>query len=141
MNILILNGPNLNMLGLREPEVYGTQSMDVFLKDLQEKFSSHKIDYFQTNHEKEFIDSIQQSQQKFQSLVINPGAFSHYSLAVADAIRSISIPVIEVHLSNIYARETFRQRSYSSSACKGVICGFGLNSYTLAIQSLLLQEK
>lgn len=136
MNILILNGPNLNLLGTREPEIYGNMSMETYLEGLKKEFKPTAIDYMQINAESLLIELIHQAPRKYHGLVFNPGAFSHYSLAVADAIASISIPVIEVHVSNIYARESFRQNSFISKHCKGVISGLGLNGYGMAVRAL-----
>lgn len=135
--ILILNGPNLNMLGTREPVIYGSVSMEDHLVALKKEFPAVSIDYVQITAESLLIEMIHQAPKKYQGLIFNPGAFSHYSLAVADAVASISIPVIEVHVSNIYARESFRQHSLISKYCKGIISGFGLRSYNMAIRALI----
>lgn len=135
MKILILNGPNLNLLGTREPEIYGNLSMDDFLEDLKKEFSQHEILYFQSNVEGEIINRLQQND--FESLVINPGAFTHYSYAIADCLKNISQPKIEVHISNIYKREEFRQKSVTAVNADGILSGFGMQGYRLAILSLL----
>ncbi|MGC9150331.1 MAG: type II 3-dehydroquinate dehydratase [Microbacter sp.] len=141
MNILILNGPNLNLLGKREPEIYGNRSFDDFLSELQLQFPEHFISFFQSNHEGDLIDQLHQNGFDMDGIVLNAGALTHTSIALADAVRAIPAPVIEVHLSNVFKRETYRHHSFISEACLGVIAGFGLNSYTLAIQALLLQKQ
>lgn len=134
MKILIVNGPNLNLLGTREPEIYGSVSMDQYLNDLREEFSEHEILYYQSNVEGEIINRLQEND--FESLVINPGAFTHYSYAIADCLKNISQPKIEVHISNIYKREEFRQKSVTAANADGILSGFGLKGYRLAILSL-----
>lgn len=139
MKILVLNGPNLNMLGKREPTIYGT----VTLTDLVDEINSYafsrkaEIIHYQSNHEGELIDFIHNNFQKCVGMVINPGAFTHYSYALRDAVASINIPVVEVHISNIHAREEFRKTSVIAPVCKGQICGMGFQSYILAIQFLI----
>ena len=133
MKILIVNGPNLNLLGTREPEIYGTTSMEDELSNLQHKFPDHQINYYQSNVEGEIINRIQEDD--FDALVINPGAFTHYSYAIADCVKNISKPKIEVHISNIYKREEFRQKSVTAANTDGVLSGFGLKGYELAILS------
>lgn len=138
MNVLIINGPNLNMLGKREPEIYGGQSFEEFLEELKEAYFDFNIAYFQSNHEGEIIDALHATEnKKYTAIVLNAGGFTHTSVAIRDAIAAIKTPVIEVHITNIYAREEFRQKSLLSGVCKGVICGFGLNSYVLALDSLV----
>ncbi|WP_234110800.1 MULTISPECIES: type II 3-dehydroquinate dehydratase [Chryseobacterium] len=134
MKILILNGPNLNLLGTREPEIYGNISMENFLESLKNKFPQHEIRHYQSNVEGEIINRIQEDD--FDALIINPGAFTHYSYAIADCLKNILKPKIEVHISNIYKREEFRQKSVTAPNTDGVLSGFGLNGYQLAIQSL-----
>ena len=134
MKILIVNGPNLNLLGTREPEIYGNVSMDQYLTELREEFSEHEILYYQSNVEGEIINRLQEND--FESLVINPGAFTHYSYAIADCLKNISQPKIEVHISNIYKREEFRQKSVTAANADGILSGFGLKGYRLAILSL-----
>ena len=134
MKILILNGPNLNLLGTREPEIYGSVSMDQYLDELRQEFSEHEILYYQSNVEGEIINRLQEND--FESLVINPGAFTHYSYAIADCLKNISQPKIEVHISNIYKREEFRQKSVTAANADGILSGFGLKGYRLAILSL-----
>jgi len=138
MKILIINGPNLNMLGKREEGHYGAQTFDQILEELQAKFPKVQIEYFQSNHEGAIIDRIHQSiSQDIQAIIINAGAFTHYSYAIYDALLIPQVPKIEVHISHIFAREEFRQKSVISPACQGLISGFGKQSYALAIQSLL----
>ena len=134
MKILILNGPNLNLLGTREPEIYGNISMEDFLESLTKEFPQHEIQYYQSNVEGEIINRIQEDD--FEALIINPGAFTHYSYAIADCLKNISKPKVEVHISNIYKREEFRQKSVTAANTDAVLSGFGLNGYTLAILSL-----
>ena len=133
MKILIVNGPNLNLLGSREPEIYGSISMEEELNNLQHKFPDLQISYFQSNIEGEIINRIQEDD--FSALVINPGAFTHYSYAIADCLKNIAKPKIEVHISNIYKREEFRQKSVTAAYTDGVLSGFGLKGYELAIMS------
>ncbi len=136
MKIIIINGPNLNLLGKREVDIYGKISFDEYLMILKKKYSDFQIDYFQSNIEGEIINRIQDSDKNYNAILINAGGYSHTSVAILDAIKAISCQVIEVHISNIYSREEFRTHSLLSSACKAVICGFGLKSYDLAIHSL-----
>jgi 3-dehydroquinate dehydratase-2 len=137
MKILILNGPNLNLLGTREPEIYGTVSMEKHLELLQKAYPKHEILYYQSNVEGEIINRLQEND--FEALIINPGAFTHYSYAIADCLKNISQPKIEVHISNIYQREEFRQKSVTAVNTDGIISGFGMNGYSLAIASLVIQ--
>lgn len=134
MKILIVNGPNLNLLGTREPEIYGTVSMADFLENLKEKFPEDEILFFQSNVEGEIINRLQEDD--YEALIINPAAYTHYSYAIADCLRNIQKPKIEVHISNIYAREEFRQKSVTAAHCNGVISGFGLDGYRLAVLNL-----
>ena len=134
MKILIINGPNLNLLGTREPEIYGTVSMADFLENLKGKFPEDEILFFQSNVEGEIINRLQEDD--YEALIINPAAYTHYSYAIADCLRNIQKPKIEVHISNIYAREEFRQKSVTAAHCNGVISGFGIDGYRLAILSL-----
>lgn len=136
MKIQIINGPNLNLLGKREPEVYGSQSFNLYFEELKQTYPSILLNYFQSNIEGEIIDMIHKVGFDFDGIVLNAGAYTHTSIAIGDAIKSISSPVIEVHISNVYAREEFRKHSHISSSCKGIISGFGLNSYDLAINAL-----
>lgn len=134
MKILILNGPNLNLLGTREPEIYGSISMDQYLNELRQEFSQHEILFYQSNVEGEIINRLQEND--FESLIINPGAYTHYSYAIADCLKNISQPKIEVHISNIYKREEFRQKSVTAASADGILSGFGISGYRLAILSL-----
>ncbi len=137
--ILIINGPNLNLLGLREPGVYGNTSMAEYLDALRADYPSADIDYYQSNHEGDIIDRLHATldEDECKGVVLNAGAYSHTSLAIADAIRAIRVPVIEVHISNIFAREPERTRSMIAPACRGVIAGLGLDVYRLAIDALV----
>ena len=135
MKILILNGANLNLLGTREPDIYGSTSMDDVLTYLKSEYSQHVIEYFQSNFEGEIIGKIQEND--FDALVINPGAFTHYSYAIADALKNLRKPKIEVHISNIYQREEFRQKSVTAAYTDAVLSGFGTEGYRLAIIHLI----
>jgi len=135
--ILIINGANLNLLGTREPKIYGNISFDEFFITLQKEFPEVELAYFQSNSEGAIIDKIHQAAENFDGIILNAGAYAHTSLAIADAVRAVQIPVIEVHISNIFAREPYRRHSFISEAAVGVICGFSLNSYRLAVKSLL----
>ena len=135
MTIQIINGPNLNLLGVREPDVYGSMSFDDFLPRLRACFPDVQIDYFQSNIEGELINKLQAVGFQCDGIVLNAGAYTHTSIALADCIRAISAPVVEVHISNIHQREAFRHQSMIAAACRGVICGFGLDSYRLATES------
>ena len=136
MKILILNGPNLNLIGKREPEIYGTQSLDEYLETVKQRFPECSIDTFQSNHEGVLIDKLQEAMDKYDGVVINPGGYAHTSIALADAIRAIGIPVVEVHISNIYEREEYRHHSYTAEAAVNSIVGHGLVGYTEAIEIL-----
>lgn len=140
MKILIVNGPNLNMLGRREPGIYGSSSFDDYLPKLQAKYPQAEISYYQSNVEGELINKMQEVGFSYDGIVLNAGAYTHTSIALHDCIRSLQCPVIEVHISNVHQREEFRHHSFISSACKGVICGFGLDSYRLAVEALLSEE-
>ena len=134
--ILIINGPNLNLLGSRQPEVYGTKDFESFFSELKNKFQDIKLEYFQSNHEGEIIDEIQEAANNFDGIIINAGGYTHTSVAIADAVASIRTPVIEVHISNIFAREEFRKISYISTHSKAIISGCGLNGYEYAVMEL-----
>ena len=136
MKIQIINGPNLNLLGVREPGIYGSESFEVFLPKLRERYPDIEIEYYQSNVEGELINKIQEVGYTYDGIVLNAGAYTHTSVALHDCIRSLKCPVIEVHISNVHQREEFRHKSMISAACKGVICGFGLDSYRLAIEAL-----
>lgn len=141
--IYVLSGPNLNMLGKREPEIYGHQTLDDIHKSLSKKASKQKVELncHQSNHEGQLVDLIQEAGNKASGLIINAGALTHTSIALADAIRAIDIPAIEVHMSNVYHREEFRHHSYLSPVVIGLICGFGSQSYELALDVLLREEQ
>ena len=136
MRIQILNGPNLNLLGTREPGIYGSMSFADYLSALSTRYPGVQIDYYQSNIEGELIDKMQQVGFSSDGIVLNAGAYTHTSIALQDCIRSLRCPVIEVHISNVHRREEFRHKSMISCACLGVICGFGLDSYRLAIEAL-----
>lgn len=137
MKILIINGPNLNLLGKREPEVYGSISFEDYFKTLKKRFSSLKLEFYQSNVEGELIDKIHNVGFSYDGIVLNAGAYTHTSVALRDAIAGIKTPVIEVHISNTHQREEFRHHSFLSPVCKGVILGFGLDSYRLALESFI----
>ncbi len=137
MKLLIINGPNLNLLGKREPGVYGDQSFEDFFSELQMKFRDVELGYFQSNIEGELITKIQEADTTYEGVILNAGAYTHTSIGLGDAVKAITVPVVEVHISNTFSREAFRHQSYISANAKGVILGFGLQSYTLAIQSFL----
>lgn len=137
MQLLILNGPNLNLLGQREISIYGNQNFDSFFKELKSQFPKIQLEYFQSNVEGEIINKLQEVGFTYDGIVLNAGAYTHTSVAIGDCIKAITTPVIEVHISNTFSRETFRHQSYISPNAKGVIIGFGLQSYTLALQSFL----
>ncbi len=137
MKILIMNGPNLNLLGVREPGIYGDSSFENYLPMLKEWYPEVDLEYFQSNIEGEMIDKLQEVGFSYDGVVLNAGAYTHTSVALADCIKAITTPVIEVHISNVHQREEFRHHSYLSPVCKGVICGFGLDSYRLGIDALV----
>jgi 3-dehydroquinate dehydratase-2 len=135
--LIIINGPNLNLLGKREPLIYGGKTFEAYYEDLKSKFSMFQIDYFQSNIEGELIDKLQDVGFSYDGIIINAAAYTHTSVGIGDAVKAIETPVIEVHISNTFAREAFRHQSYISPNAKGVVLGFGLKSYDLAIQSFL----
>lgn len=137
MRLQIINGPNINLLGKREPSIYGSVTFEDYLLQLRSKYPEIKIDYYQSNIEGEMINKIQEVGFDVDGIVLNAGAYTHTSIAIQDAIRSVTAPVIEVHISNVHQREAFRHVSLIAAACKGVICGFGLRSYQLAVEALL----
>jgi len=143
MKILILNGPNLNLLGTREKSIYGAESFEQYLGDLRLAFPVYTLDYFQSNLEGEIINKIHEVRTSFDGIVLNAAAYTHTSVAIRDAVSAINLPVIEVHISNVHKRETFRHVSLISASCVGVIAGFGLDSYRLGIEALIkiCQEK
>ena len=137
MRIQIINGPNINLLGKREPSIYGSVTFEDYLAELRKAYKDIEINYFQSNIEGEMIDCIQQTGFEADGIILNAGAYTHTSIALQDAIRAVTAPVIEVHISNVHSREDFRHVSMIACACKGVICGFGLNSYRLALEALI----
>ncbi|MEN8765953.1 MAG: type II 3-dehydroquinate dehydratase [Wenyingzhuangia sp.] len=137
MKILILNGPNLNLLGKREPEIYGTETFEDYFSTLQAKYLDIELVYFQSNSEGDLVDKIHEVGFSFDGIVMNAGAYTHTSVAIADAISGVSCPVIEVHISNTHKREAFRHKSYLSPVCEGVVLGFGLKSYELGLMGLI----
>lgn len=141
MKILIMNGPNLNLLGVREPGIYGNNSFESYLPQLKERYPDTELEYYQSNIEGEMINKLQEVGFTYDGVVLNAGAYTHTSVALHDCIRSLKCPVIEVHISNVHTREEFRHHSYLSPACKGVICGFGLDSYRLGVEALIESKK
>ena len=141
MNIVIINGPNLNLLGKREPEVYGYKTFEVYLEELKSRHPAIDLDYYQSNVEGEIINKLHDVGFSSDGIILNAGGYSHTSVAIADAIRTIKSTVVEVHISNVLAREEFRHSSIIGSACKGSISGFGLDSYELALQSFLINNS
>lgn len=137
MKIQIINGPNINLLGKREPSIYGSTSFEDYYQTLKERYPDVELDYFQSNVEGELINKIHEVGFSSDGIILNAGAYTHTSIALQDAIRSVTTPVIEVHISNVHTREEFRHKSMIACACKGVICGFGLDSYWLALEALL----
>ena len=138
MKICIINGPNLNLLGLREPGVYGSETFETYFKSLQANYKNIEFSYFQSNVEGELIDKLHETGFTYDGIILNAGGYTHTSVAIGDAVKAITAPVIEVHISNVYAREQFRQQSLISAGMKGIITGFGLDSYRLAIESFLI---
>lgn len=139
MKIAIINGPNLNLLGKRETSIYGKESFEDYFRSLRKNYEKVDFDYYQSNVEGEIVNEIQKCAQHMDAIILNAGAYSHTSIAIGDAVAAIGIPVIEVHISNIAAREDFRQHSYLSAKCAGTIFGFGLKGYELAVQSILIK--
>lgn len=137
MKIQIINGPNLNLLGKREPGVYGDTSFEDYLEVLRRRYPNVQMDYFQSNVEGELIDKIHEVGFCYDGIILNAGAYTHTSIALQDAIRAVKTPVIEVHISNVHKREEFRHKSMISCACTGVICGFGMDSYRLAVEAII----
>ncbi|MEJ6546474.1 MAG: type II 3-dehydroquinate dehydratase [Flavobacteriaceae bacterium] len=137
MKIFIINGPNLNLLGKREPSVYGDSSFETYLEDLKNQFPKIKFSYFQSNIEGEIINKLHEVGFDFDGIILNAGAYTHTSVGIADAVKAISTPVVEVHISNTYARESFRHQSYIAPVAKGLVIGFGLDSYRLGVQSFI----
>ena len=141
MQVQIINGPNLNLLGSREPSIYGEESFLEFLDRLKSVYTNIEISYFQSNIEGEIINQLHETGFSYDGIILNAGGYTHTSVAIRDAIKAIKTPVVEVHISNVYAREEFRHKSMLTAVCMGVIAGFGLNSYKLAIESLLCANK
>lgn len=140
MKVQIINGPNINLLGKREPSIYGAMSFETYYKRLVMLYPDIEFAYFQSNIEGELINKIHEVGFDYDGIVLNAGAYTHTSIALQDAIRAVTAPVIEVHISNVHAREEFRHKSMISCACRGVICGFGLDSYRLAVESFIKNE-
>lgn len=134
--IIIINGPNLNLLGVREPDTYGQEPFGGYFARLQQEFPGLELSFYQSNHEGDIIDKLHEVGFDYQGIVLNAGAYTHTSLAIADAVAAIRTPVVEVHISNVHARESYRHHSYMAKNCRGVISGFGLDSYRLAVQAL-----
>ncbi len=141
MKVQIINGPNLNLLGIREPGIYGDTTFGNYLKRLRNSYPDAEIDYFQSNIEGEIINKIQEAGSGSNGIIINAGGYTHTSVAIRDAIKAVSAPVVEVHISNVHAREEFRHHSMLSAVCLGVIAGFGLDSYRLAMEAILMSNK
>lgn len=137
MKLIIINGPNLNLLGKREPDVYGSETFENYFNELKSKYKNVELEYFQSNIEGELIDKLQETGFSYDGIILNAAAYTHTSVGIGDAVKAIDTPVIEVHISNTFKREDFRHVSYISSGAKGVILGFGLQSYNLAIESFL----
>ncbi len=137
MKVIIINGPNLNLLGKREPDIYGSDSFEDYFSNLKSKFSSVDLEYFQSNIEGEIIDKLHEVGFSYDGIILNAAAYTHTSVGIGDAVKALSTPVIEVHISNVHAREEFRHHSYIAANARGVIAGFGLKSYDLAIESFL----
>lgn len=137
MKIIIINGPNLNLLGKREPDVYGSTTFSDYFAELKQKYTSIDLEYYQSNIEGELIDKIQEVGFTYDGIILNAAAYTHTSVGIGDAVKAISTPTIEVHISNTFSRETFRHQSFISANAKGIVIGFGLKSYELALQSFL----
>jgi 3-dehydroquinate dehydratase-2 len=141
MRILIINGPNLNLLGRREPEIYGVHSFETYFQELKSRFSSIELEYFQSNHEGALIDKLHDSGIHAHGIVLNAGAYTHTSIALADAVSAIHKPTVEVHISNVFERESYRHHSYLAGKCSGCIIGLGLEGYALAIEYLMHRHR
>lgn len=137
MKIIIINGPNLNLLGKREPEVYGNETFESYFDTLKMKFPDISLEYYQSNIEGEIISKLQETGFSYDGIILNAGAYTHTSIGIGDAVKAITTPVVEVHISNTFSRESFRHQSYISPNAKGIIIGFGLQSYKLALQSFM----
>lgn len=140
MKIIIINGPNLNLLGVREKSIYGERTFEAFFSELKQRYSEFELEYFQSNVEGELINKLHEAGFSYTGIILNAGAYTHTSVALGDAVAAIRTPVIEVHISNTMAREEFRHQSYISKHCRGIIIGFGLDSYTLAIESFKFKD-
>ncbi|MFC2652824.1 type II 3-dehydroquinate dehydratase [Capnocytophaga gingivalis] len=140
MRVIIINGPNLNLLGQREPSVYGADSFEAYFATLQRAYPQLELSYFQSNHEGALLDKLHEVGFSYDGIILNAGAYTHTSVALHDAIRAITTPVVEVHISNTFAREAFRHHSYIAAVAKGVIVGFGMESYRLALESFLFND-
>ncbi len=138
MQIIIINGPNLNLQGTRQPDIYGNRNFKEYLKELHQKFPELKIEYYQSNHAGELIDKLHEVGFTYNGIILNPAAYTHTSIALADAVAAIRVPVVEVHLTNIFARESSRHHSFVSKYAKGIISGFGIDTYELALHALLM---
>jgi len=141
MKFAIINGPNLNLLGVREPEKYGTKTIEVFLTELRKEFGDHEISYFQSNVEGELVNELQRVGFDYDGIILNPGAYTHTSVAIGDAVAAIAVPVIEVHITNVFAREEFRRISHVSANAAGTISGLGLQGYALALAWLISNQQ
>ncbi|OQB14043.1 MAG: 3-dehydroquinate dehydratase [Firmicutes bacterium ADurb.Bin193] len=143
MRIMVINGPNLNMLGTREPQTYGQETLESVNERIKRRAEQRGLsaDFFQSNDEGELVSKIQSCREGYDGIIINAGAYTHYSYAIRDAITAVGVPTVEVHISNIYAREEFRQTSVISAVCRGIICGFGTNGYLLAVDALAELSK
>ncbi|MEO6187266.1 MAG: type II 3-dehydroquinate dehydratase [Ginsengibacter sp.] len=137
MKIAIINGPNLNLLGTREPDIYGNETFEQYFNKIRKKYENIDFDYFQSNVEGELINEIQNSAERMDGIILNAGAYTHTSIAIGDAVAAVKVPVVEVHISNIEAREEFRKYSHITAKCSGTIFGFGLKGYMLAVESFL----
>jgi 3-dehydroquinate dehydratase II len=137
MKIIIINGPNLNLLGVREPSIYGNEGFDSFFKQLQSTFPNIELEYYQSNHEGNLVDKLHEIGFSYDGIILNAGAYTHTSIALTDAISAIKTPVVEVHISNIHGREEFRHKSYLTKNCVGIISGLGLKGYELAVNYLI----
>ena len=141
MRILILNGPNLNLVGVREPEIYGSRTLEDHFEELKDRFSTHELEYFQSNHEGFILDKLHEVGFSYDGIVLNAGALTHTSIAIRDAIAGITTPVFEVHISNLAEREKFRQHSYVEEVCVGSINGMGLEGYAVALEELISHKS
>ena len=141
MKFIIINGPNLNLLGKREPDIYGSKSFEIFFNELQSKYTSVHLEFYQSNVEGELINKIHETGFTYSGIIINAGAYAHTSVAIGDAVAVIKTPAVEVHISNIFAREEYRHHSYLTPHCKGMISGLGLDVYELALIYFMMEQK